>query len=230
MTDSDRQSAPPLALTVGAVPGVTVTKWSRIWAERFPTVGLEVVLVEQPDQRAALDEGRVDMCFVRQPFEQKGAHLIPLYEEVPVVVVPKDHVVSVLESVTLADLEGEDRVEAGATARDHALAFELVAAGAGVLLVPHSIARAHTRKDLCAVPIDGVDPTRVGLAWLVEPAGELVEEFIGVVRGRTVNSTRSPSGSRAAAAPSVGSPASPPRSGRRTPAQPRGRRGRARRR
>lgn len=228
MTVSQPAPAPQPGLTIGIVPGVTVTKWTRIWTERFPTVPLQVVPVEQPDQRAALDEGRVDMCFVRGPFEREGAHLIPLYDEVAVVVVPKDHAASVLESVTLADLAGEDRVDAGATTRDHDQAFDLVAAGAGVLLVPHSIARAHTRKDLRSVPVDGVDPTRVGLAWLVEPAGELVEEFIGVVRGRTVNSTRSPSGSRE---PSAASPAPPPAAGgRRAKAKPQGRRGRPRRR
>ena len=70
-------------------------------------------------------------------------------------------------------------------------AVDLVAGGAGVLLVPQSIARSHSRRDLVYRPITDGTPTQVGLAWLVGPPSELVDDFIGVVRGRTVNSSRS---------------------------------------
>jgi hypothetical protein len=35
-----------------------------------------------------------------------------------------------------------------------------------------------------------VDPTEIALAWLVDNPNELIEEFIGIVRGRTANSSR----------------------------------------
>ncbi len=178
---------PRPGLRIGFVPGVTLTKWRRIWGERFPKIWMELVEVEQSEQRAALTEDRVDMCFVRLPVDPDQLHLIPLYEEVPVVVVPKDHPASLFEEVTLADLSEENVLNDAGPAD----AFDLVAGGAGVILVPHSIARSHSRRDLVYRPVSDAEPTQVALAWPVEGASELVAEFIGIVRGRTVNSSRS---------------------------------------
>jgi DNA-binding transcriptional LysR family regulator len=112
-------------LRVGFVPGVTLTKWRRIWADRFSHLGLDVVEVSESDQHAALLGEAVDLCFVRLPLDDSRLHLIPLWTEQPVVVAPKDHPVAVFDSVTLADLAEEDVVEGfeGETALD------LVAAG-----------------------------------------------------------------------------------------------------
>ena len=186
-------------LRVGAVPGVTVTKWSRIWRERFPRLTLEVLDVAESDQRAALDDNRVDMCFVRLPVDADGVHAIPLYAEVPVVVVPRDHPVSLYDEVTLAELGEEEVLDAA----DPGLAVDLVAGGAGVLLVPQSVARSYSRRDLVHRPVRDAAPTQVALAWLADNPHELIEEFIGIVRGRTPNSTRTsrPENPRADPAP-----------------------------
>ncbi len=197
-------------LRVGHVPGVTLTKWRRVWAERLPDVPLEVVEVTQADQRAALSDDRVTLCFVRLPVESDGLHLIRLYDEVPVVVAPKDHPVAAFDELRLADLAGEPLVADGPDA------FDKVAWGAGVLLVPQSVARSGSRRDLVIRPITDVEPTTVALAWLAGPAGidpqrdSLIEEFVGIVRGRTARSSRT-TADRAARRP----PAEPDR--RRTP-------------
>lgn len=61
----------------------------------------------------------------------------------------------------------------------------------GVLLVPQSLARLHHRKDLTYRPVPEAPESRVALSWPeAETTPDLVEEFIGIVRGRTVNSTR----------------------------------------
>lgn len=174
-------------LRVGHVPGVTVRRWQRVWAERFPRLALELSEVAESDQRAALDEGRVDLCFVRLPVDGAALHVIPLYEEVPVVVVPRDHPVSLYDEVSLADLADETLLDPV----DGVDPFDLVAGGAGVLLAPHSVARSRSRRDLVFRPVSDGTPTRVGLAWLAENPQELIEEFIGIVRGRTANSSRS---------------------------------------
>lgn len=177
---------------VGFVPGVTVTKWRRIWAGRFPRTRLELVEVAQREQREAINDGRADMCFVRLPMVDEGLHVIPLYQEVPVVVVPKDHPISLFEAVTLAELADENVLDGDAIGEGSGDGFDLVAGGAGVLLVPHSIARSHSRRDLVYRPISDAPETQVSLAWRRDDSNELIEEFIGIVRGRTVNSSRSP--------------------------------------
>lgn len=195
----------PSGLRVGHVPGVTVTKWRRVWADRMRRVPLEVVEVAQAEQREVLDAGLVDMCFVRLPVAGKGLHSIRLYDEVPVVVVPKDHPVAAFDEVSLADLAGETFVQDD----DSASGIDRVAWGAGILRLPHSIARSFSRRDLVYRPISDADPTSIALAWLADNPNELIEEFVGIVRGRTANSSRTAQ-AKAAKADPVAKPVPPP--------------------
>jgi len=173
------------SLRVGKVPGVTVSKWTGVWAERFPRTRLEVVDVDQQNQRHTLTGGEVDLCFVRLPIDSDGLHLIRLYEELPVAWVSKDHVVAAADEVTLAELADEDVLT---EVTPHAI--DLVSLGEAVLHVPASIARTESRRDFVYRTITDAPSTTVGLAWLVDNPHELIEEFIGIVRGRTANSSR----------------------------------------
>jgi DNA-binding transcriptional LysR family regulator len=184
-------------LRVGFVPGVTLTKWRRIWADRFRKVPLEVVEVTATAQRTALVCGDVDMCFVRLPVDTEGLHTIRLYDEAPVVVFPKDHPLAAFEEVLLADLSGETLV----TDDEAATGIDRVAWGAGILLAPHSIARSHSRRDLSYRPVTDAEPTTIALAWLVDNPNEFIEEFVGIVRGRTANSSRSAASRTSGTAP-----------------------------
>lgn len=206
------------ALRVGNVPGVTLTKWRRIWAERLPRLVLDIVDVAEADQRGALVGDEVDMCFVRLPLERDGLHAIPLYEEVPVVVLPKDHPLAEFDEVSLADLSAETLVEGDAEAG----AVERVAWGSGVARMPQSIARSHSRRDVVYRPVTDAEPTTIALAWRIDNPNELIEEFVGIVRGRTANS------SRTAAARAAKKPAAPEQKRPRRPDKPKP--GRSRRR
>ncbi|WP_327152005.1 LysR family transcriptional regulator [Nocardia sp. NBC_01329] len=185
--------AAPATLRVGFVPGVTVAKWERIWGRRFPDTPLELVAVAQADQESALREGRVDMCFVRLPIDRDDMNAIPLYRELPVVVAPKDHEISLYDEVGMADL-AEERLQDTADIDAVKDAIELVAAGIGVAIVPHSIARLHHRRDLVYRTVTDTDDTEIALAWPPAQNTDSVEEFIGVVRGRSEHSSRSPAG------------------------------------
>jgi DNA-binding transcriptional LysR family regulator len=190
------------AFRVGFVTGATPDKWARTWRERRRDP-LDLVPVDQPEQEAGLRDGSLDMCLVRLPIDRDGLHCIPLYDEVPVVVVPKDHVVTVVDEVSISDLSDEQLVlphESGWTPSVPQLDFppmsvrdavEVVAAGSGVLIVPMSVARLHHRKDVTHRPVTDLPTTKVGLAWRVENEDERVQSFIGIVRGRTERSSRS---------------------------------------
>ena len=171
-------------LRIGFVPGVTLTKWWRVWDERFPTP-LDIVELADAEQRRALVVGDVDMCFVRRPIDTDGLHLIPLYDEVVVAWAAKEHPVAAFEEVTLADLADENALD------DHGqVSIDAAVAEAAVLRVPMSIARTHNCRDLVYRPITDAAPSPVGLAWRQDNEHPSIEEFIGVVRGRTVNSSR----------------------------------------
>nr|BFE78250.1 LysR substrate-binding domain-containing protein [Planobispora longispora] len=136
--------------------------------------------------------------------DREGLSVIPLYVETTMVVAPKDHMVAAADEVTVADLAGDevfhpmdDTLEwtalpglpAFTRPETTAEAIELVA-GAGLLLVPQSLARLYHRKDLTSRPVVETPQSQVALAWPTEATTELVEDFIGIVRGRTANSSR----------------------------------------
>jgi DNA-binding transcriptional LysR family regulator len=142
------------------------------------------------------------MCLVRLPVDREGLHCIPLYDEVPVVVAGHEHLVSIATELRLEDLDDEQLVlphPSGwrpaaeqldwppMSARD---AVETVAAGTGIVIVPMSVARLYTRKDVVHRPVTDLPPTTIGLAWLDSNDDPRVQTFIGIVRGRTERSSR----------------------------------------
>ncbi len=146
-------------------------------------------------------------------------HSIRLYEELPVVILPVDHVLTVLDEVPVEELAEEFLLQPasdipayeevsrawresagrivpeGLTDKE---TIELVAAGVGLYIVPMSIARFYHRKDLTYRPVAGLDTYPVHLVWPRAPKGEprseeleaLLQDFIGIVRGRTATSDR----------------------------------------
>jgi DNA-binding transcriptional LysR family regulator len=166
---------------------------------------LQLRAVAAADAADAVRAGTVDMALLRLPADTSGLAVIPLYEETTVAVVPTDHVLTAADTITAADLDGEpiliplDDVVAWAGTRgtpvDHRPettkdAAELVAAGIGVLIVPQSLARLHHRKDLTYRPIADAPTCPVALAFPQGPQPALIEEFIGMVRGRKPGSSR----------------------------------------
>ena len=157
----------------------------------------------------------------REPASTDGEkyHSIRLYEELPVVILPVDHVLTVLDEVPVEELAEEFLLQPasdipayeevsrawresagrivpeGLTDKE---TIELVAAGVGLYIVPMSIARFYHRKDLTYRPVAGLDTYPVRLVWPRAPKGEprseeleaLLQDFIGIVRGRTATSDR----------------------------------------
>ncbi|WP_106403237.1 LysR family transcriptional regulator substrate-binding protein [Actinocorallia populi] len=186
-------------------PGVTPAKWAGVWAERVREVPLRLIQVPAAEAAPLLRDGGAEAAFVRLPVDRESLHVIPLYVETTVVVVPKEHAVAAVDELELADLADEDVFEplddvlewadrpgrpAFTRPESTADAIELVASEAGVLLLPQSLARLHHRKDLTYRPVTDAPQSQIGLAWLEDATTDLMEELIGIVRGRTPNSSR----------------------------------------
>ena len=179
----------PEPLVVAFVPGVTPGKWERVWRERRAGI-LTLVPLPQASAFAALCDGSAHMALLRDTGADDDRHAIPLYREQPVVVAPRDSLVAALDSIDLADLADENVLPVDLLGGDGADAVELVAANVGVVILPQSVARATSRKDVVARPLrDGAD-TGISLVWPIEGAHPLSDVFVGIVRGRTANSSR----------------------------------------
>ena len=190
-----------MTFTIAFVTGATPDKWARTWREREKE-RLEVVPVEESAQLDGVRDGEHSMALVRLPIDRDGLHCIPLYEEQQVVVLGKEHYLSLAEEVTLAELAEEQLVlphRCGWTPAAKQLdwpamsekdAIEVAASGGGVVIVPASVARLFHRKDVVARPVPELEPTTVGIAWRIDDEDPRVQTFIGIVRGRTSRSSR----------------------------------------
>ena len=189
-------------LRIGFVTGATPDKWARSWRDqrREP---LELVPVTESEQLDGVLDGSLDMALVRLPVETDGLHCVRLYDELPVVVASRDHLLGAADAeVTTADLADEQLVRPHVSGwrpdaeqldwppmseRD---AVETVAAGTGVVVLPMSVARLHQRKDVVTRVVTDLDPTTIALVWRTERDDEVTQTFVGVTKGRTARSSR----------------------------------------
>ena len=99
-----------------------------------------------------------------------------------------------------------------------------LAAGDGIALLPASVAKALRRKDVVALPLEDGPESRIGLTWPRDGQHPLVDDFIGIVRGRTAHSSRNPEVAAREAADgrkaSGRAPGGRPSSGRARPGSP----------
>ncbi|MCU1578897.1 MAG: LysR family transcriptional regulator [Rhodoglobus sp.] len=152
----------------------------------MPASPLTLRALSQGAALAALADGTVDAALLRLPIEDESISTIALYAEQPVVVAAKGHALEAVDNVTLAELAGFGILEDS----DWEAAVELAAANVGVAVMPQSVARAHSRRDVTARPVTDAPETRIALAWPTARTTGTVDEFIGIVRGRTANSSR----------------------------------------
>ncbi|HCS61713.1 MAG TPA: transcriptional regulator [Microbacterium sp.] len=186
------------------MPGATPGKWIDTWKRRMPHVTMELVSIDPGTQRTAIDE--LDAALIRLPLADDSLHLISLYDEVAVVVASAESHLMAVDRLTADDLVGEVLI----TPLDDVLgplalptesprfaplettadAIATVATGVGIVVVPMSLARLHHRKDVDYRPLLAGPTSTVALAWPRERTTADIETFVGIVRGRTSNSSR----------------------------------------
>lgn len=196
----------PAGFVLGAIPGATPGGWIDAWKERMPQTALELRPIAVATQRASLLDDGLDAALVRLPIDREGLSVIPLYDELAVVVTSADSHLTAVDELDLEDLAGEILIVPeddvlgldvpGAVApsfpapEDTEQAIATVAAGVGIVIVPMSLARLHRRKDTAYRPLRNVPASTVALAWPTDRTTPAVEAFVGIVRGRTANSSR----------------------------------------
>jgi DNA-binding transcriptional LysR family regulator len=178
------------ALRIAIVPGVTPGKWTQRWRERHPNIPSELIRIDDADGREVLDSGRATVAFLRLPIARDGLSVIRLYGEIPVLLVARDSELAGFDEVSAAKLAELSKVAVYPTREDVTDAMAMVAAGVGALRLPRSVARQHARRDVVAIPIQGEPETEIALCWLADETTPVIEEFVGIVRGRTASSSR----------------------------------------
>ncbi|MER7642581.1 LysR substrate-binding domain-containing protein [Streptomyces sp. NPDC126522] len=186
-------------LTIGFMPGITVTPVVRLLRERHPGLDVRMLRTGWHDQVEVLHDARADVGIVRLPIDPAGLEVRRLYTEPRLVMVASSHPLAGKETVRVADLAADHLLQdpdAVPEWRDIAAELrtgerrpvptihsveeklELVAGGQGIAVIPASTANFYTRPDVEAIPVEDLGPNHVAVAWPTGRTTGLVEEFV----------------------------------------------------
>ena len=185
-------------LTIGFMPGITLTPVVRLLRERHPGLDVRMLRTEWNDQVEVLHDARADVGIVRLPIDPAGLEIKPLYTEPRLAVVASAHRLAGKESIHVADLATDHLLQSPDAVpewRDVAVEIrngerrpvpeihsveeklELVAGGQGIAVIPASTANFYTRSGIEAIPVEDLGPSHVAAAWPAGRTTPLIEEF-----------------------------------------------------
>jgi len=198
-----------LSLTVGFMLGMDLTPVLTQFARLRPDVDVQLQRLRWWNHAAALRDGHVGAGFVRLPLPPDGLEIHELYTEPVCVTLPADHRLARSDSVHIAELADEP-VLRYADAQPEWNAFwtydprpdgrhpsvgpevhdmeEIVAyarAGRGVAFLPVPITVSIAPPGVAFVPVQGIPPGQVALAWDVDRPPGHVGTLLTAARGLT---------------------------------------------
>lgn len=180
-------------LSIAFIKGTAPSKWFERFNERTDYPNL--VAMESDDAFGALLDGRATAALIRLPELRLTAdfHKVDLYEELPGITVPKDSELTLLEKISRRDIEGEIiNYEPGESVDIQAVrdAVQVVAANVGVVIAPRPLLRSISSKQTEHRPFVGGTPTQISLVWHKDHDGDMIQDFVGITKGRTANTSR----------------------------------------
>lgn len=201
-------------LKVVFAPGVVPGKWFSRFDERID--GWQAAGAQSDDPLAHVISGAADIGIVRFPGEgweggvgggdfagvpdigeremlRHDLHRVRLYEEQPGVAVPKEHALEALgdqESATSEDLEDEMVLYRGVAPGKVRENLDVVAANVGCVIAPRPLLRSINRRGVVHRSFSDAPTTGIGLVWRRDRDDEVVQQFVGICRGRRASSSR----------------------------------------
>ena len=106
-TAQARDAAQPGRITIGYTTGMIVTRAMRALRREHPDADVQALHLNWNQPRDALLDHRVDAVVCALPFSTDQLHVTILYDEPRVVLVPLDHRLAGMQSVTIDDIADE---------------------------------------------------------------------------------------------------------------------------
>jgi len=173
---------------------------------RFPRVQVEMRAHDFADPYVGLASGTTDVAFVRPPIlVQDWLSVVTLFVEPRVLVMSADCRLASRDHVTVDDVvdepfvgrrapeywrdywlavesRGAHTVRVGADAASVDECFEAILAGRGIAFTQASTQRFYQRPGLAFVPVTGLPPSPLAIAWRNDVAARTVEQFVETAR------------------------------------------------
>lgn len=197
------------SLTIGFMLGTNLGAVLGRFTERHPDVHLQLERLRWWNQAAALVDGQVDAGFVRLPIDAEGLRLVPLATEPILIALPSDHPLAGRAEVDIAQLSDEpvlsyadappawnafwsvdprpdgSRPWYGPQVRDMEEIVQYVRTGQGVVFLPEPVTLAYPRPGVAYVPVTGIPPGQVALAWDAGQESRLIADLASAAAAET---------------------------------------------
>ena len=184
-----------IAFVTGTEPG----KWFARYRETTDH-GLEELPSDDPFALVEAGEAHLALMRLDDRIGEPGEtyHRVNLYNEMPGVAVPKDSVFAEMgEKLAPREFAGEIinfTYKPDSLIDDLRSALQIVAANVGVAYAPAPLLKVLSKKQVAVVELtsqpEGMEPTEIGLVWKVSADSDAIQDFVGVAKGRTRNSSR----------------------------------------
>ncbi|WP_336211533.1 LysR family transcriptional regulator [Nonomuraea sp. LPB2021202275-12-8] len=180
--EAARLARPTIHLAYPPLVGALAARIARRMAGRTPAIGVELSVAGRAAASAALEAGEVSAAILATPAPARFVTAARFHVTVDHVAVPTGHALEGRPALEPADLAGQVLLTPGsrpwaglpghrrmAPDDDFAAALDLVAAGAGLLPIPHLLVRTVRRDDVRFVPLQAPDlRITYALAWSKE--------------------------------------------------------------
>jgi DNA-binding transcriptional LysR family regulator len=178
----------------------------RAYAERYPSVSVELQEFDFGEPFAGLDVGLVDVAFVKMPLEDERLAYEFLEHETIFAGLAPQHPLAQRTSIAIAEILDDPIVAAPRAAgpwRDFWLAMEYrggkapkvvleaanfdselqaVAVGKAITITSLATTKYYARPGVVFVPIHDLPPVTVVLAWFADATSQLTEALVEVTR------------------------------------------------
>lgn len=185
-------------LTLSFATGTEPDKWFHRYTDRINRGGLHTEAHDDPLTKVL--SGSVILGLIRLPDARitDEFHQVKLYTEQLGIALPKDHTLSLLDTVSESDLAGEIINYWADTSgyidpAEIRPQLQVVAANVGVVIAPRPLLKALSGRQIHhrAFAATNTAPTTIALVWRKEQDSDMVQDFVGIAKGRTPNSSRS---------------------------------------
>ncbi len=198
-------------LTIGCVSPVVFTCLPgilRLFRDKCPDTRIDIKILTTDELLDAMNDGRVDIAFIRPPRSKANMNIEHLFSEAFVGLVPKEHALATKRELSLRDFAGLPYIAYAPIlgisyqnvvmqhARDIDVAINiveevghtlgivaLVAAGIGVGVAPSWVTKMP-HPDVSYIPMPELpgDAVNMALAWPLDSKSPVIADFVNCAR------------------------------------------------
>lgn len=183
-----------MSLTIAYVHGTAPDKWFARYAANT-SHGIERTF-GCDDPLPSLFAGEIDVALARLPdprIDTFDYHVVRLYEEEPGIGLPADNELTLLDAIgdeDIADGTVNYRPAETVDVAEVRAAAQVVAANVGMVIAPRPLLRSMNFKGVAHRPYTDGAPTTIAVVWHKDKDCDAIQDFVGITRGRTANSSR----------------------------------------